>query len=152
MSLEQKINDGIKAAMLARDKIRLESLRAVKAAILLAKTAENAKELDETAEIKMLQKLVKQRRESAEIYSHNNRQEQADKELSEAAIIEEFLPKQLSLQEIESVVKAIIEATGTENVENKGRLIGKIAGIAIKQLAGKADGKLIGEIVKKLLQ
>jgi uncharacterized protein YqeY len=148
MSLEQKINDGIKVAMLARDKVRLESLRAVKAAILLAKTSENAKDLDEAAEIKMLQKLVKQRRETAEIYISNNRQELADKELSEAAIIEEFLPKQLSQEEIESAVKSIIEETGANSVKD----MGKVMGIASKQLAGKADGKLIAELVKKLLQ
>jgi uncharacterized protein YqeY len=148
MSLEQKINDGIKTAMLARDKVRLESLRAVKAAILLAKTSENAKDLDEAAEIKMLQKLVKQRRETAEIYTSNNRQELADKELSEAAIIEEFLPKQLSAEEIESAVKSVIEATGANSVKD----MGKVMGIASKQLAGKADGKLIADLVKKLLQ
>ncbi|MDR2383376.1 MAG: GatB/YqeY domain-containing protein [Prevotellaceae bacterium] len=148
MSLEQKINDGIKAAMLAKDKIRLESLRAVKAAILLAKTSESAKDFDEAAEIKMLQKLVKQRRETAEIYASNNRQELADKELAEAAIIEEFLPKQLSEQEIESVLKSIIEETGANSVKD----MGKVMGIASKQLAGKADGKLIAELVKKLLQ
>jgi uncharacterized protein YqeY len=148
MSLEQKINYGIKTAMLAKDKLRLESLRAVKAAILLAKTAENAKELDEAAEIKMLQKLVKQRRETAEIYISNNRRELADKELSEAEIIEEFLPGQLSLQEIESAVRTIIEETGAKSVKD----MGKVMGIASKQLAGKADGKLIAESVKKLLQ
>jgi uncharacterized protein YqeY len=148
MSLEQKINEGIKVAMLAKDKLRLESLRAVKAAILLAKTSENAKDLDETAEIKMLQKLVKQRRETAEIYVSNNRQELADKELAEAAIIEEFLPKQLSPQEIESALKSIIEETGANSVKD----MGKVMGIASKQLAGKADGKMIAELVKKLLQ
>jgi uncharacterized protein YqeY len=148
MSLEQKINDGIKVAMLAKDKIRLESLRAVKAAILLAKTSENAKDFDETAEIKMLQKLVKQRRETADIYISNNRQELADKELAEAEIIEEFLPKQLSEQEIESTVKSIIESTGATSVKD----MGKVMGIASKQLAGKADGKFIADTVKKLLQ
>jgi uncharacterized protein YqeY len=148
MSLEQKINEGIKAAMLAKDKVRLESLRAVKAAILLAKTSENAKDLDETAEIKMLQKLVKQRRETAEIYISNNRQELADKELAEADIIEEFLPKQLSHEEVEATVKSIIAETGAGSVKD----MGKVIGIASKQLAGKAEGKLIAELVKKLLQ
>ncbi|MDR1592886.1 MAG: GatB/YqeY domain-containing protein [Prevotellaceae bacterium] len=148
MSLEQKINDGIKAAMLGKDKIRLESLRAVKAAILLVKTSENAKDFDETAEIKMLQKLVKQRRETADIYISNNRQELADKELAEADIIEEFLPKQLSAEEIESAVKAIVEETGAASVKD----MGKVMGIASKRLAGKADGKLIADTVKKLLQ
>jgi uncharacterized protein YqeY len=148
MSLEQKINDGIKAAMLAKDKIRLESLRAVKAAILIVKTSENAKDFDETAEIKMLQKLVKQRRETAEIYISNNRRELADKEIAEASIIEEFLPKQLGREEIESALRVIVEQLGASGVKD----MGKVMGIASKQLAGKADGKLIAELVKKILQ
>lgn len=148
MSLEQKINDGIKAAMLAKDKVKLESLRAVKAAILLAKTAENAQEIDEAAEIKMLQKLVKQRKETAEIYLNNNRNELAEKELAEAAFIEEFLPKQMSEEEIEAAVKAIIAETGATSMKD----MGKVMGMASKQLAGKADGKMISDIVKKLLQ
>jgi uncharacterized protein YqeY len=148
MSLEQKINDGIKAAMLAKDKIRLESLRAVKAAILLAKTSENAKDIDESAEIKMLQKLVKQRREAADLYIGGNRPELADKELAEAAIIEEFLPAQLSSHEIEAVLRTIIADTGASTPKD----MGKVMGIASKQLAGKADGKLIAELLKKLLQ
>ncbi|MDR1130581.1 MAG: GatB/YqeY domain-containing protein [Prevotellaceae bacterium] len=148
MSLEQKINDGIKAAMLAKDKIRLESLRAVKAEILLVKTSENAKDFDETAEIKMLQKLVKQRREAAEVYAGASRQELADKELAEAGIIEEFLPKQLSGEEIESALRSIVEESGARSVKD----MGKVMGIASKQLAGKADGKLIAELVKKILQ
>jgi uncharacterized protein YqeY len=148
MSLEQIINDGIKTAMLAKDKVRLESLRAVKAAILLAKTSENSKDFDETAEIKMLQKLVKQRRETAEIYIASNRQDLADKELAEADIIEEFLPKQMTPQEIESTVKAIIEETGAKSVKDMGRVMGTAA----KRMAGKADGKLIAGFVKKLLE
>ncbi|MDR0384442.1 MAG: GatB/YqeY domain-containing protein [Prevotellaceae bacterium] len=148
MSLEQKVNDGIKAAMLARDKVRLESLRAVKAAILLAKTSENAKDFDEASETKLLQKLVKQRRETAEIYISNNRNELAGKELAEAEIIEEFLPRQLSLQEIEAMAKAIIEETGATGMKD----MGKVMAIASGQLAGKADGKIIADTVKKLLQ
>lgn len=148
MSLEQKVNEGIKAAMLAKDKLRLESLRAVKAAILLAKTAENAQELDEAAEIKMLQKLVKQRKETAEIYIKNNREELAEKELAEASVIEEFLPEQMSEAEIETVIKSIISETGAGSMKE----MGKVMGIASKQLAGKADGKIISELVKKILQ
>jgi uncharacterized protein YqeY len=148
MSLELKINEGIKTAMLAKDKVRLESLRAVKAAILLAKTAENAKELDEAAEVKMLQKLVKQRRETADIYAQNNRQELADKELAEAAVIEEFLPKQMDAAEIETAVRGAIAAVGATGVKDMGKVMGTVT----KQLAGKADGKVISEIVKKLLQ
>jgi len=146
--LEEKINEGIKAAMLAKDKIRLEALRAVKAAILLAKTAENATALDETAEIKMLQKLVKQRKETAEIYTQNNRSELAEKELTEAAVIEEFLPKQMSEADIEVAVKSIISEMGATSIKD----MGKVMGVASKQLAGKADGKIISEMVKKLLQ
>ncbi|MDR1896712.1 MAG: GatB/YqeY domain-containing protein [Prevotellaceae bacterium] len=148
MSLEQKINEGIKTAMLAKDKVRLESLRAVKAAILLAKTSENADKFDEAAEVKMLQKLVKQRRETAEIYTNNNRQELADKELAEALIIEEFLPKQLDESEIEAAVKAVIAETGASSIKD----MGKVMGIVSKQLAGKAEGKIISDTVKKLLQ
>ncbi|MDR1170502.1 MAG: GatB/YqeY domain-containing protein [Prevotellaceae bacterium] len=148
MSLEQKINDGIKAAMLAKDKIRLESLRAVKAAILLVKTSENAKDFNEAAEIKILQKLVKQRHEAAEIYVSNKRSELAEKELAEAVIIEEFLPKQLSLPEIESAIKSIIATTGASCIKD----MGKVMAAASAQLAGKADGKIIADTVKKLLQ
>lgn len=147
MTLEQKINEGIKAAMLAKDKLRLESLRAIKAAILLAKTAENASEMDEAAEIKMLQKMVKQRRETAEIYTQNNRAELAEKELGEAAIIEQFLPKQMSEDEVTNALKAIIAEVGASTPKD----MGKVMGAANKQLAGKADGKLIADIVKKLL-
>ena len=148
MSLEQKINEGIKTAMLAKDKVRLEALRAVKAAILMAKTAEKAQELDETAEIKMLQKLVKQRRETADIYSQNNRPELAEKELSEAIVIEEFLPQQLSEAEITEAVTLAIAQTGATGIKDMGKVIGMVS----KQLAGKADGRLISEIVKKTLQ
>jgi uncharacterized protein YqeY len=148
MALEQKINEGIKLAMLAKDKVRLESLRAVKAAILLVKTSDKAQEFDEAAEVKMLQKLVKQRRETAEIYTQNNRRELADKELAEALIIEEFLPKQLDASEIEAVVKAVIAETGANSIKD----MGKVMGIASKQLAGKAEGKIISDTVKKLLQ
>ena len=148
MSLEQKINEGIKTAMLAKDKVRLEALRAVKAAILMAKTAEKAQELDETAEIKMLQKLVKQRRETADIYSQNNRPELAEKELSEATVIEEFLPQQLSEAEITEAVTLAIAQTGASGIKDMGKVIGMVS----KQLAGKADGRLISEIVKKTLQ
>jgi uncharacterized protein YqeY len=148
MSFEQIINDGIKAAMLAKEKIRLDALRAVKAAILLEKTSEKPKEIDEAEGIKMLQKLVKQRKETAEIYSKNNRQELADKELAEVAILEEFLPKQLSEAEIEATVKAIVAETGATGMKE----MGKVMGLASKQLAGKADGKLIADLVKKILQ
>jgi uncharacterized protein YqeY len=148
MSLELKINEGIKAAMLAKDKVRLESMRAVKAAILLAKTAENAQTLDEASEMKMLRKLVKQRRESAEVYTNNNRPELAEKETAEADIIEELLPKQMSAEAIEEAVKALVAELGATSPKD----IGKVTGAATKLLAGKAEGKEIAETVKKLLQ
>lgn len=147
MSLEQKINDGIKAAMLAKDKIRLEALRAVKSAILLVKTSGNAAAFDEVAEVKMLQKLVKQRRESAEIYLQNKREELAEKETSEANIIEELLPRQMTEEEIVAAVKQIIAATGATSAKE----MGKVMGIASKELAGRADGKQISKAVKELL-
>jgi uncharacterized protein YqeY len=147
MSLELTINNDIKTAMLAKDKLRLETLRSIKAGILLAKTAENAIEINEEFEIKMLQKMAKQRTESAAIYSQQNRHELAEKELAEAVIIEQYLPKQLSEEEITDVLKKIIADTGAASAKD----MGKVMGAATKQLAGKADGRLISEIVKKLL-
>ncbi|MDR1985086.1 MAG: GatB/YqeY domain-containing protein [Prevotellaceae bacterium] len=147
MSLELTVNNDIKTAMLAKDKLRLETLRSIKAGILLAKTAENAVEITEDFEIKMLQKMAKQRKESAAIYSQQNRPELAEKELAEAEIIEQYLPKQLSEEEITVALKEIITATGATSVKD----MGKVMGAASKQLAGKADGRLISEIVKKLL-
>lgn len=147
MSLELKINNDIKNAMLAKDKLRLETLRSIKAGILLAKTAENATEITEDFEIKMLQKMAKQRKESAAIYTQQNRSELAEKELAEAAIIEEYLPQQLSEEEITAVLKEIIASVGATSAKD----MGKVMGAATKQLAGKADGRLISETVKKLL-
>ncbi|MDR2563561.1 MAG: GatB/YqeY domain-containing protein [Prevotellaceae bacterium] len=147
MTLEEKINAEIKAATLSRDKVRLVALRAVKAAILLEKTSEKARNLDESDEVKILKKLVKQRRETAEIYQQNNREELADIELTEAKIIEEFLPQQMSAAEIEAVVQNIILETGASSIKD----MGKVMGSASKLLAGKADGKLIAEKVKNLL-
>lgn len=147
MSLEQTINNDIKTAMLAKDKLRLETLRSIKAGILIAKTAENAVEITEEFEIKMLQKMTKQRKESAAVYSQQNRPELAEKELAEAKIIEQYLPKQLSEEEITDVLKKIIAETGATSAKE----MGKVIGTANKQLAGKADGRLIAETVKKLL-
>ncbi|MDR3286904.1 MAG: GatB/YqeY domain-containing protein [Prevotellaceae bacterium] len=148
MSLELTINNDIKTAMLAKDKLRLETLRSIKAGILLAKTAENATEITEDFEIKMLQKMAKQRKESATIYTQQNRQELADKELAEAEIIEQYLPKQLTEEEITVVVKEVIAAVGATSQKD----MGKVMGAANKQLAGKADGRLISEIVKKMIK
>lgn len=148
MSLELKINNDIKAAMLARNAEKLEALRAVKAALLLEKAKEGAPdEMGEEAELKILQKLVKQRRESAEIYSQANRQDLAGKELFDASIIETYLPQQLSEEEVTHVIKSIIAQTGASTVKD----MGKVMGAASKELAGKADNKMISVIVKALL-
>lgn len=148
MSLELEIAAGIKEAMLAKEKTKLESLRAIKAAILLAKTAEGAShELTDGDIVKIIQKLVKQRKESAEIYNQQNRPELAEKELSEASFMEVYLPKQLSEEELTAELKAIITETGASKPSD----MGKVMGVATKRLAGKADGKAISAKVKELL-
>jgi len=148
MSLELKINDDIKAAMLARDAKKLEALRAVKAALLLEKTKEDAPgEISEETELKILQKLVKQRRESADIYGNANRQDLAQKELYDASVIETYLPKQLSETEVTGIIRKIIAQTGATSLKD----MGKVMGAASKELAGKADNKMISGIVKSLL-
>jgi uncharacterized protein YqeY len=148
MSLEQKIMSELKTAMLAKDEKALRSLRAVKAAILLAKTSEGAGgELKEDDEIKILQKLVKQRKDSLEIYRQQNRTDLAQKEQEEIEIIEKFLPKQLSAEELRATVSKIIADTGASSPAD----MGKVMGVATKQLAGKADGKTISALVKELL-
>jgi len=148
MDLEKLINEEIKKAMLAREQEKLESIRAIKAAILLEKTKEGATgELSEETGLKILQKLVKQRRESAAIYKTANREDLAKKELFEASIIETFLPKQLSVEEVTEKIRAIIAQTGASSIKE----MGKVMGMASKELAGKADNKMISEIVKSLL-
>lgn len=148
MSLEQKIMTELKAAMLAKDEAALRSLRAVKAAILLAKTSEGGSgELKEEDEIKLLQKLVKSRKDSLEIYQQQNRADLAKKEEEEIAVIEKFLPKQMSADELRAELKNIIAATGAAGPAD----MGKVMGAATKQLAGKADGKTISAMVKELL-
>lgn len=148
MSLEQKIMTELKAAMLSKDEAALRSLRAVKAAILLAKTSEGGSgELKEEDEIKLLQKLVKSRKDSLEIYQQQNRPDLAKKEEEEIAVIEKFLPKQLSPEEIKTALAAIIAETGASSPAD----MGKVMGVATKQLAGKADGKTISALVKELL-
>lgn len=145
--LEEKIQQDIKAAMLAKDSVALASVRGIKAAILLAKTSEGAKELDDAAIVKIIQKLVKQRKESAEIYTQQNRPELAQNELAEAAVMECYLPKQLSEAEIEDKVKEIIAQVGAQSMAD----MGKVMGVATKALAGQADGKVISAMVRKLL-
>lgn len=121
MSLEKEINDGIKAAMLAKEKVRLAGLRAVKAEILLAKTADGSDEISDGAVLKIIQKLVKQRKESAAVYTQNNRPELAENELAEAAVLEVFMPKQLSGEELETVLKAIIAQGGSRFAGGYGK-------------------------------
>lgn len=148
MGLEQKIMTEMKAAMLAKDEAALRSLRAVKAAILLAKTSEGAGgELKEEDEIKLLQKLVKQRKDSLEIFQQQNRADLAKKEEEEITVIEKFLPKQMSPEEVKEELVKIITATGASTPAD----MGKVMGVATKQLAGKADGKTISSLVKGLL-
>jgi uncharacterized protein YqeY len=148
MSLEITINDHLKKAMLAKDEKGLRALRAIKAAILLAKTAEGAGDaMTADAEIKLLQKLVKQRKDSIDIFEQQNRADLAIKEKEEVEVIEQFLPKQMSAEEIKAAVAEIIKQTGVANISG----LGQVMGIASKQLAGKADGKTISTIVKELL-
>ena len=148
MSLETTINDQLKQAMLAKDEKSLRSLRAIKAAILLAKTSEGANgEIKPEEEIKMLQKLVKQRKDSLDIFRTQNREDLAKKEEEEIEVIEKFLPKQLSAEELTAIIGKIISETGASSPADLGRVMG----IATKQLAGKADGKAISAIVKDLL-
>jgi hypothetical protein len=148
MSLEQKVMAELKTAMLAKDEAGLRSLRAIKAAIIIAKTAEGAKgDITGEEETKLLQKLVKSRKDSLEIYQQQNRPELAKKEEEEIAVIEKFLPKQLSAEEIKEEITKIIAATGASSPAD----MGKVMGVATKQLAGKADGKTISALVKELL-
>ncbi len=147
MSMEQQIQQDIKAAMLAKEKTRLESLRAIKAAILLAKTADGSESIADEAVVKIIQKLVKQRKETAEIYKQQNREELAAQELAEAAAMEVYLPKQLSEAELEEELKKIIAQVGATGPQD----MGKVMGTATKALAGKADGRAISALVKKLL-
>lgn len=148
MSLENKINQNIKDAMRAKDKEKLESLRAIKAALLLEKTQKGGiDEISGEAEMKILQKLVKQRKDSAQIYTEQSRTDLAEKELSEAKIIEAYLPEQMSDEELTSIIKNIIEEIGAKSMADMGKVMGK----ASKELAGKAEGKAIADKVKALL-
>ena len=147
MSMEQQIQQDIKAAMLAQEKTRLESWRAIKAALTLAKTADGSESIADEAVVKIIQKLVKQRKETAEIYKQQNREELAAQELAEAAAMEVYLPKQLSEEELEAELKKIIAQVGATGPQD----MGKVMGTATKALAGKAEGKAISALVKKLL-
>jgi uncharacterized protein YqeY len=145
MALEEQINADIKSAMLAKEATKLEALRAVKSAILLLKTSPEG--YTDDTELKALQKMVKQRKETAEIYKTQNRNDLADAELFQAGIIETYLPKPLSEEEIKREIAAIISSVGASSPTD----MGKVMGVASKQLAGKADGKTISSLVKELL-
>ena len=148
MALEQKIQQDIMAAMKAHDFVRTNAVRAIKSAILLAKTAEGGKkELVDADIVKLIQKLIKQRKEAAEQYVAAGRQELADNELAEAAILEEYVPRQLSPEEITERVREIIAQTGATSPSD----MGKVMGVASKQMAGLADGRTLSGIVRELL-
>ncbi len=147
MSLEIEINNGIKQAMLGKEKVRLAALRAIKAEILLAKTADGSDEISDAAILKIIQKLVKQRKESAAVYTANNRPELAENELAEATCLEVYLPKQLEGAELKNILKEIIAQVGAKTPAD----MGKVMGVATKKLAGQADGRTISETVKRLL-
>ena len=146
--LFEQISNDIKEAMKARDKVRLETLRNIKKVFIEAKTAPGANDTLEDADaLKLLSKLAKQGKESAATYVQQNRQDLADAELAQVAVIEEYLPKAMTEDEIEAAVKEIIAATGAQGMKD----MGKVMGVASKQMAGRADGRVISGIVKKLL-
>ena len=148
MNLFDTISEEIKKAMLAKDKVRLEALRGVKKEFLEAKTAKGASdELSDETATAILQKMVKQRKDSADIYSTQGRPELAEEELAQLRVIQEFLPAQLSAEELEAEIRKIIAQTGASSMKE----MGKVMGVASKQLAGKAEGRAISEMVKKLL-
>ena len=146
--LYDQVSNDIKEAMKARDKVRLETLRNRKTVFIEAKPAPGANDtLEDAAALKILAKLAKQGKESAETFKQQNREDLAEEELAQVRVIEEYLPKPLSAEEIEAAVKEIISQTGASSIKE----MGKVMGIASKQMAGKADGKMISDIVKKLL-
>ena len=148
MSLQVKVMEKLKEAMRAKDAVALESLRAIRSAILLAQTESGAKQdLTEEEELKLLQKQVKQRKDSAALYQDQGRADLAEPELAQVAIIEQFLPEQLSEDELKKLVTDIISKTGASSMKD----MGKVMGMASKELAGKADGKAISNVVKELL-
>lgn len=147
MALEQQIQKDIMEAMKAHDAVRTNAVRAVKSEILLAKTSGAGSEISDVDILKLIQKLIKQRKESAEMYAHGGRKDLADNELAEATEMEKYLPKQLSEAEVEEIVKGIIAETGASKMSD----MGKVMGAATKKLAGQADGRTVSAIVKKLL-
>lgn len=148
MSLIDKISESIKIAMREKDSIKLESLRAIKSSLLLSQTEKGKKgEISESEEIKILQKLVKQRKDSAQIYKTQNRNELAELEINQSKFIEEFLPDQISEDELKKIIQSIINASGASGMKD----MGKVMGIATKELLGRADGKTISSLVRTLL-
>ena len=148
MELFEKVSKDIVAAMKAKDKVTLEALRNIKKVFIEAKTAPGANDtLDDAAALKILQKLAKQGHDSAELYTQQNRPDLAEAEMAQVKVIESYLPKAMSVEEIEAAVKEIIAQTGATSIKE----MGKVMGLASKQLAGKADGKAISDVVKKLL-
>ena len=147
MSLENTINDAIKTAMREKDRVALDSLRAVKSQILLLEKEAKGAGISAEQEIAILQRMIKQRKDSFEQFSAQGRTDLADVEVAQMKVIEQFLPKQLSAEELESEIKAIISDTGAESIKD----LGKVMGVASKALAGKSDGKSISEMVRKLL-
>lgn len=147
MSLEEKINADIKSAMLSKEKRKLDALRAVKSAILLLKTNGSAAPISEEQEIACLQKLVKQRKESAQLFKEQNRMDLYEEESFQQSVIEAYLPKQMSEEEIKSALRQIIEQTGASSMKD----MGKVMGAAQKAFAGRADNKLVSTMVKELL-
>ncbi len=147
MSLEENVMSQLKAAMKSKDQAALRSIRAIKAAILLTKTDGSGKELDQAGEIKLLQKLVKQRQDSLDIYTKQDRADLAKVEEEEIAVIQRFLPKQMSEEELTSIIKEIVAETGAAGMKD----MGKVMGVASQKVAGKADGKTLASIVKRLL-
>jgi len=147
MSLQQKLMVKMKEAMKSKDKVALEALRAIKSALLLAQTSGADSAITEAEELKILQRLVKQRKDSAAIYLEQKRQDLAEPELAQVKVIAQFLPEQMSTSEIETIILGIIKQTGASTMKD----MGKVMGLASKELAGKADGKAISTIVKKLL-
>jgi uncharacterized protein len=149
MELEKLINEDIKQAMINKDRDKLEALRSIKAALLLEKTGKDVSSgiIPDGVELKMLQRLVKQRRESAEIYKAQGRPDLAEPEIFQASIIEKYLPEQLSEEDVTAIVQKVITETGASTIKD----MGKVMGMASKLVAGKADNKMISEIIKKLL-
>lgn len=147
MNLTEQINNDIKTAMKAKDKVSLEALRAIKAALLMAATEKGAVDSTEAAELKMLQKLVKQRKDAASIFSEQGREDLAGPELAQIEIIEKYLPAQLSEEEVKAIVAEVVKTTGASSMAD----MGKVMGMVNQKTAGQADGKMVADLVKKAL-